>query len=84
MSAGAKAALTVLKWAALTLAGVALFLVAKADAYAVRGYAAHGGEYLLLPLPLWWWLIERCVGDFIRDIKAEFAPLNKNGGNHDA
>lgn len=82
MSAGAKAALTVLKWAALTLAGFALFIAAKADAYAARGYVAFGGEYLLLPLPLWWWLIERCVGDFIRDIKAELRYNTKNGGNH--
>lgn len=84
MNAGAKAAHTVLKWAALTLAGVVLFLAAKADAYAVRGYAAHGGEYLLLPLPLWWWLIERCVGDFIRDIKTELSINKKHGGNHNA
>lgn len=80
MSAKTKAVLTALKWAVLTLAGVLLFITAKGAALEQRGYTAHGGEYLILPLPLWWWLIERCVGDFIRDIKAEFFSNNNFGG----
>lgn len=66
-----KAAITAIKWAVITLAGIFLFLWAKQAAGDWRGYDARGGEYLLLPLPLWWWLIEKCAGDFIRDIKAE-------------
>ena len=73
-----KAVLTVIKWVAITLAGIFLFLWAKQAAGEWRGYDAYGGEYLLLPLPLWWWLCERITRDFIAAVKANLEPKNHN------
>lgn len=69
MSAGAKAAIAVLKWAAIAMAGVLLFRRVSAGAYEWRGSVAYGGEYLLLLLPLWWWLVEVITWDWVVALK---------------
>ena len=58
----ANVAFAVLKYAALTVAGVLLFL-------AERGYEAIGGEALLLGLPLFWYLTETTIRDTVRDFQ---------------
>lgn len=39
------------------LAGIALFLVCSAIALEQRGYWAIGGEYLMLTIPAWVWML---------------------------
>ncbi len=55
---------TVVKYIALTLAGILLFRVGQAYALAERGYEALGGEVLALSLPVMYYLISRIVRDF--------------------
>lgn len=57
------------QYLALAVVTVALFVWAKESAFAARGYKAHGGEYLILLLPLLWWIAETTVRDFAREIK---------------
>ncbi len=48
---------TALKYAVLTIAGIILFRVGAAVAYAERGYKAVGGEASFLFLPFFYWFI---------------------------
>lgn len=64
----ANVAFAVLKYAALTAAGVLLFRWGQGYALAERGYEAIGGEALLLGLPLFWYLTETTIRDTVRDI----------------
>lgn len=63
----ANVAFAVLKYAALTAAGVLLFRWGQGYALAERGYEAIGGEALLLGLPLFWYLTETTIRDTVRD-----------------
>ena len=54
---------TVLKYIALTLAGIILFCIGSACAYMERGYQAFGGEVFALFTPLFYWLISQTVRD---------------------
>lgn len=69
----ANVAFTVLKYAALTAAGVLLFCWGQKYAFAERGYEAIGGEALLLGLPLFWYLTETTIRDTVRDFRREAA-----------
>lgn len=62
-----------LKWALLTLAGVALYLWGAEAAYIERGSRAYGGECLLLLLPLWY----RLAAEAVKDVKNEFIKGRK-------
>lgn len=62
----ANVAFAVLKYAALTAAGVLLFRWGQGHALAERGYKAIGGEALLLGLPLFWYLTETTIRDTVR------------------
>lgn len=62
-------AFAVLKYAALTAAGVLLFRWGQGYALAERGYEAIGGEALLLGLPLFWYLTETTIRDTVRDFR---------------
>lgn len=57
------------QYLALAVVTVVLFMWAKESALAARGYKAYGGEYLILLLPLLWWIAETTVRDFAREIK---------------
>lgn len=70
----ANVAFAVLKYAALTAAGVLLFRWGQGYALAERGYEAIGGEALLLGLPLFWYLTETTIRDTVRDFR--------KGGRH--
>ena len=65
----ANVAFAVLKYAALTAAGVLLFRWGQEYALAERGYEAIGGEALLLGLPLFWYLTETTIRDTVRDFQ---------------
>lgn len=65
----ANVAFAVLKYAALTAAGVLLFRLGQGYALAERGYKAIGGEALLLGLPLFWYLTETTIRDTVRDFR---------------
>ena len=65
----ANVAFAVLKYAALTAAGVLLFHWGQGYALAERGYKAIGGEALLLGLPLFWYLTETTIRDTVRDFR---------------
>lgn len=65
----ANIAFAVLKYAALTAAGVLLFRWGQGYALAERGYKAIGGEALLLGLPLFWYLTETTIRDTVRDFR---------------
>jgi len=65
----ANVAFAVLKYAALTAAGVLLFRWGQGYALAERGYEAIGGEALLLGLSLFWYLTETTIRDTVRDFR---------------
>ena len=65
----ANVAFAVLKYTALTAAGVLLFRWGQGYALAERGYKAIGGEALLLGLPLFWYLTETTIRDTVRDFR---------------
>lgn len=54
---------TLVKYAALTLAGFLLFRAGQAHALAERGYEALGGEVFALFLPVLYWMVSRVVRD---------------------
>lgn len=58
---------SILKYIIITFAGIVLYTWAAEYAYAERGYAAYGGEYLLLLLPAFWWICEKTVKDTKKD-----------------
>jgi len=62
----------VVKWAAVVVASLILFVVAKDYALRERGYSAIGGEYMLLLLPLILYAAGRTVKDWIADLRALF------------
>ena len=57
----------VVKYLALTIAGILLFRAGQAIALIERGYAALGGEGFALFLPVFSFLISRTVQDIIKD-----------------
>lgn len=65
----ANVAFAVLKYAALTVAGVLLFRWGQGYALAERGYEAIGGEALFLGLPLFWYLTETTIRNTVRDFQ---------------
>lgn len=68
----------------LTICGIFLFKSASDYAYIQRGYKAIGGEFFLLFLPLWYWLISRTIGDFFdmfKDSGSKIQNTNSGGKN---
>lgn len=63
----------VVKYAALTVAGILLFRAGAAHAYAQR-YFAVGGEVFALLLPLIYYAVSSTVRDIIADVKNGFQP----------
>lgn len=61
-----------LKYAGLTLAGIALYIAAHDYATAQRGYIAYGGEVLLLALPVLYYAISQTFKDYLKSAKATF------------
>ncbi|WP_298029725.1 hypothetical protein [uncultured Dysosmobacter sp.] len=59
----------VVKYAALTVCGILLYLYAAKYALTQRGYFAVGGEVFLLLLPVYYYIVSTIVRDVIRDIK---------------
>ncbi|MDE6260379.1 MAG: hypothetical protein K2M42_05885 [Oscillospiraceae bacterium] len=57
-----------LKYVALTVAGILLFRMGQAQALAERGYAALGGEVAALFLPVFYWVIARVVRDTVNHL----------------
>ncbi|NBJ87899.1 hypothetical protein D5270_00155 [Acutalibacter sp. 1XD8-36] len=55
----------VVKYAALTLAGILLFRAGQARALAERGYEAFGGEVFALFFPLFYWMMSRIIRDIL-------------------
>ena len=64
----------IMKYAALTIAGIMLFREGAARALAYRGYFAVGGEVFALFLPIFYYCLSRTVRDLITDIKNGFKP----------
>ena len=64
----------IVKYAALTIAGIMLFREGAARALAYRGYFAVGGEVFALFLPVFYYCLSRTVRDLITDIKNGFKP----------
>ena len=60
---------TVVKYAALTVCGILLYLLAAKCTLADRGYFAIGGEGLFLLLPVFYGVGHAVVRDWIREIK---------------
>ncbi len=58
-----------IKWAAISILSVILFLIGKESALRERGYSAIGGEYLLLLLPVFYYIFERVIKDWIEAIR---------------
>lgn len=58
-------AMAVGELAAVLLATVAAFLWGRNIAFAERGYDAQGGEYILLALPLLYYMNKRWVLDLV-------------------
>ena len=56
---------TALKYAGLAIAGIILFRIGAAVAYAQRGYKAIGGEVFALFLPFFYWIISDTVKDML-------------------
>ena len=56
------------------LASAALFFVGQAHALRERGYEAIGGEYLLLALPVLYYLLRATIKDYIADIHDPAQP----------
>ena len=54
---------TVLKYTGLAIAGIILFGIGAAYAYAERGYPAVGGEVFALFTPLFYWLVSHTIRD---------------------
>ena len=73
----------VVKYAALTVAGILLFRAGAAHAYAQRGYFAVGGEVFALLLPLIYYAISSTVRDIIADVKNGFQPNFKEENDHE-
>lgn len=57
------------------LVTAATFLWGVVTAWAERGYAACGGEYLLLLIPLMYYIVKRIVMDWVADSRKE-KPLH--------
>ena len=55
-------------------ATAALFIKAQSYALAWRGYFAIGGEFLLLLLPIIYYLLKQTIRDYVRD----FVELYEN------
>lgn len=51
------------------LASLAIFLVGQAHALQERGYEAIGGEYLLLALPVLYYLLRAVIKDYLADLR---------------
>ena len=62
----------IVKYAALTIAGIMLFREGAARALAYRGYFAVGGEVFALFLPVFYYCLSRTVRDLITDISKAF------------
>lgn len=69
----------VIKYGLLTIAGVALYLLAREYALAERSYEAVGGEVFLLGLPLIWYAVESTIRDTAAQIHALRKELFKHG-----
>ncbi len=52
----------------LCLTGIT-FVLGRAFALAERGYKAHGGEYLILALPVLYYARKQTVKDWLADIR---------------
>lgn len=65
---------TVVKYAALTLAGIILFRAGAAYGLKERGYSAVGGEAFALLLPVFWYTMEKTVRGYIEDAKTGYKP----------
>ncbi len=75
---------TALKYAGLTIAGIVLFRIGAAEAYAQRGYKAIGGEVFALFLPFFYWIVSDTVKDMLDIFTAEpelEADCRKGSGN---
>lgn len=64
----------VLKYAVLTAAGIALYIVGARYAYAERGYFAIGGEALALFLPVIYYAAGQTIRDVFKDVKNGYKP----------
>lgn len=62
-------ALAIFELAAVLLMTTAAFLWGKRTALITRGYDACGGEYLLLLLPLLYYIGKRTLLDWIADLR---------------
>ena len=65
----------IIKYAALTVCGFALFFVLNHFETIRRGYAAIGGEIFFVFLPVLWWIIGKTIKDIAQDLKTYY-----NGG----
>lgn len=64
---------TTAKYIFLTAVGIALFKLAAVYATAERGYHAVGGEYLILLLPIFYWLLTSMAKDMFREYAEIYA-----------
>lgn len=63
---------TVIKYILLTIIGILLFSICTEDTLAERGRFAIGGEYLLLLLPLVYYVISDMTKEMVECIKFLF------------
>lgn len=64
-----------IKYAILTVCGVILFYVTHRAALPERPRGGYGGEVFFLALPLFWWIVERVIKDFIGEMKRQWAEI---------
>lgn len=69
---------TAAKYIFLTAAGIVLFKIGSAYAYAERGYSAVGGEYFLLMLPLFYAMIANTAKSIWHEVKDIFSDGAKH------
>ena len=69
MKKGKNRAAAAVELAAVLLATAAAFAWGQRAALIERGYTAHGGEYLLLPIPAIYYTGKRIAADWIAELR---------------
>lgn len=59
----------IVKYTALSICGFLLFKLGQAAALNQRGYIAHGGEYLLLALPLYYHTFKKTIDEIKKELQ---------------
>lgn len=59
-----KCSKVLVKYLAISLLAIFIYMYATSQAFIERGYSAHGGEVFILLLPAWWAMAENVYRDY--------------------